>query len=169
MVCYHKNILEIKEYLMAGSLPRYSDPVLPNHRDIELAAQSGQKLAALFAKKKINEPVTIHIANGDKIILPFDAIKFLIELLSQMASGNAVTLIPIHKSLTTQEAADLLNVSRPYLIKLLEKGEIPFEKVGSHRRIKAEDFFKYQSYIAEDKKSALDELTQQAQDLDMEY
>lgn len=175
VVCYHMDngqhvdILEIKESFMASPFPRYSDPILPDHRDSELAAQSGQKLAALFARKKENEPVTIHTASGDKITLPFGAIKFLIELLSQMASGNAVTLIPIHKSLTTQEAADLLNVSRPYLIKLLEQGKIPFEKVGSHRRIKAEDLFKYQSYLAEDKKAALSELTQQAQDLGMEY
>jgi len=153
---------------MADPLPRYSEPALPDPRDIALAAQSSQKLAALFAKKKENEPVAIHIADGEKIVLPFGAIKLLIELLSQMALGNAVTLIPIHKDLTTQEAADLLNVSRPYLIKLLEKGKIPFEKVGSHRRIKAEDLFKYQSELAQNKKAALDELSQQAQDLDME-
>lgn len=154
---------------MASSLPRYNEPVLPDSRDIELAARSSQKLAALFAKKKENEPVTIHIADGEGISLPFGAIKLLIGLLFEMASGNAVTLIPIHKSLTTQEAADLLNVSRPYLIKLLEKGEIPFEKVGSHRRIKAEDLFKYRSHLDEDKSAALDELSEQAQDLDLEY
>ena len=153
---------------MANPLPRYSDPVLPDPRDIELAAQSSQKLAALFAKKKEHEPVTIHIADGEKIVLPFGAIKFLMELLSQMACGNAVTMIPVHKSLTTQEAADLLNVSRPYLVKLLEKGDIPFEKVGSHRRIKAEDLFKYRSELQKDKEAAIDELTQQAQELDME-
>ena len=154
---------------MANPLPRYNDPVLPDSRDIELATQSSQRLAALFAKKKENEPVAINIADGEKIILPFGAIKLLTELLSQMASGNAVTLIPIHKSLTTQEAADLLNVSRSYLIKLLEKGKIPFEKVGTHRRIKAEDLFKYRSDLETDKKAALDELTEQAQDLEMEY
>ena len=154
---------------MASSLPRYNEPVLPNPHDMELAAQSSQKLAALFAKKKENEPVTIHIADGEGICLPFGAIQLLIGLLSEMASGNAVTLIPIHKFLTTQEAADLLNVSRPYLIKLIEKGEIPFEKVGTHRRIKAEDLFKYRSDLSEDKNAALDELSQQAQDLDLEY
>ena len=77
-------------------------------------------------------------------------------------------MIPVHKSLTTQEAADLLNVSRPYLVKLLEKGAIPFEKVGSHRRIKAEDLFRYRSQIQQEKKAALDELARQAQELDME-
>ncbi|MFV0339178.1 MAG: helix-turn-helix domain-containing protein [Parachlamydiaceae bacterium] len=153
---------------MANALPRNTEPVLPDSRDIELATRSSQKLAALFAKKKENEPVAIHIDDSDKIVLPFGAIKLLIELLSQMASGNAVTMIPIHKSLTTQEAADLLNVSRPYLIKLLEQGKIPFEKVGSHRRIKAEDLFKYHSALAQDKKSALDELSQQTKDLDLE-
>ena len=84
---------------MANPVPRYGDPILPDPQDIELATQSSQKLAALFAKKKENEPVAINIADGEKIVLPFGAIKLLIELLSQMASGNAVTLIPIHKSL----------------------------------------------------------------------
>lgn len=154
---------------MVDPLPKYSEPVLPDPRDIELAVQSSQKLAALFAKKKENEPVAIHIADGEQIVIPFGGIKLLIELLSEMASGNAVRLIPIHKFLTTQEAADLLNVSRPYLIKILEKGEIPFEKVGSHRRIKAEDLFKHKSEMEQNKNTALDELSKQTQDLDMEY
>lgn len=154
---------------MANPLPRHNDPVLPNSRDTELAAQSSQKLAALFAKKKGRDPVAVQIGDNEQIVLPFAAIKLLMELLSQMGSGNAVTLIPIHKFLTTQEAADLLNVSRPYLIKLLEKDEIPFEKVGTHRRIKAEDLFKYTEKLQKSKKAALDELIKQAQELDMGY
>ena len=152
---------------MATPLPYQNEPALPDPQDMELATESSRKLAALLAQKKGDEPVAIHIADGEQIVLPFGAIKLLIELLSQMASGNAVTLIPIHKSLTTQEAADLLNISRPFLVKLLEQGHIPFEKVGSHRRIKAEDLLKYRAEMQKNKNAALDEITKQAQDLNM--
>lgn len=143
---------------------------MPEPHDIELAVQSSVKLAPLLSKKKDDILVTIRVGEGEApIILPFSAIQLLQQILTQMAQGNAVTLIPIHANLTTQQAADLLNVSRPFLVKLLENGEIPHEKVGTHRRIKAADLFKYQAISNEEKQKALDELTQQAQELDMGY
>lgn len=145
------------------------EPIIPGPEDRKLAEQSSQKLAAVFGKQTRECPVTITVGDGETIILPFSAMQHLLHILSHMAQGNAITLIPIHAYLTTQEAADLLHISRPYLIKLLERGEIPFEKVGSHRRIKAEDLFEYQTKAEEDKKQALNELTKQAQELNMGY
>lgn len=145
------------------------EPIIPGPEDRELAQQSSQKLAAVFGKQTRECPVTITVGEGETIILPFSAMQHLLQILSHMAQGNAVTLIPIHAYLTTQESADLLHISRPYLIKLLEKGDIPFEKVGSHRRVKAEDLFQYQARAEEEKKQALNELTRQAQELDMGY
>lgn len=103
------------------------------------------------------------------IELPTSALHLLIEMLSQMAQGNAVTLIPIHAELTTQEAADLLNVSRPYLVKLLESGKIPFRKVGRHRRVRFEDLMSYKEQVDRQRMSALDELASQAQELNLGY
>jgi excisionase family DNA binding protein len=143
---------------------------LPKKHDISLAKQSSQKLASLLPKKE--KDFSMYVKVGEKesmIILPFSAVKLLIEILSQMAEGNAVTLIPIHAELTTQEAANLLNVSRPYLIKLLEKGEIPFHKVGTHRRIFFADLMTFKEKADKISQQALDELVKQAQELDMGY
>jgi len=86
-----------------------------------------------------------------------------------MAMGNAVTLIPIHAELTTQEAANILNVSRPFLIKLLEKNSIPHHKVGRNRRVKLIDLLEFKESFDKTSNESLDELTQQAQELDMGY
>lgn len=80
-----------------------------------------------------------------------------------------IALIPIHAKLTTQEAAEMLNVSRPYLIKLLETGEIPFYQVRLHQRIRFKDLMNYKEQIDNARMKALDELAAQAQDLNMGY
>lgn len=80
------------------------------------------------------------------------------EVLHEIGSGHAVSIFPIQRNLTTQQAADLLNVSRPYLIKLLEAGDIAFTTVGRHRRIKAVDLFAYKVARDQARSSALDEL-----------
>ena len=86
-----------------------------------------------------------------------------------MADGNAVTLVPIQAELTTQQAADFLNVSRPYLIRLLEDEQIPFHKTGTHRRIFFRDLLSYKTHIKEKRLQALQELTGLSQELGMGY
>lgn len=85
-----------------------------------------------------------------------------------IAKSN-VTIIPCHAELTTQEAADFLNISRPYLIQLLEKGKIPFKKVGRHRRILFEDLMKYKEYSKAAGRKIREQLTGEAQDLGIGY
>jgi excisionase family DNA binding protein len=93
----------------------------------------------------------------------------LLEILNQMAQGNAVTIIPIHAELTTQQAADVLNVSRPFVIKLIEDKALPCKMVGTHRRVLFSDLMAYKRAIDAERLKVLDELAAQAQELGMGY
>ena len=95
---------------------------------------------------------------GERLTLPKSVYRVLTTVLKEMAKGNAVAVVPVHHELTTQEAADLLNVSRPYLVSLLERHEIPYRKVGTHRRIRFEDLMGYRSRRDETRAAALTEL-----------
>lgn len=145
-------------------------PMIPKRHDINLALKSSKELAAVFPKKEKDFLITVKSDHQEKqIALPFSAVKMLINILTEMAEGNAITLIPIHAELTTQEAANLLNVSRPYLIKLLDNNEIPHHKVGTHRRVLFADLLKFKEKAQKESQKALDELTKQAQELDLGY
>ncbi|KTC65057.1 DNA binding domain, excisionase family (plasmid) [Legionella adelaidensis] len=104
-----------------------------------------------------------------QVELPLSAVKLLLEALGQLAQGNALTMIPRHAALTTQEAADLLNVSRPYFIKLLDSGQIPFSRTGNRRKVLAKDLFKFKDESSKKQNHAIDELVKQAQDFGMDY
>lgn len=96
--------------------------------------------------------------DNETIELPESAYRLLKAVIHQLARDNAVSIVPVHRQLTTQQAADLLNISRPYLVRLLDRGEIPHEKVGSHRRLKFGDVMAYRRKRARAEEAALDEL-----------
>lgn len=107
---------------------------------------------------------SVHVRAGKKdAIVPKEAFKLLLDILGQMALGNAVTIVPRQAELTTQQAADFLNVSRPYLVSLLECGQIPFRKVGTHRRVLLVDLAAYQETDQQRRRVILNELTADAQ------
>ncbi len=130
---------------MATSPTDVHETVTPSDADTRLAQESTRRLAKILGVQ--NEAVRVHVRpdgrDEETIDIPLSAFRLLANILTEMAQGNAVTLIPVHAELTTQQAADLLNVSRPYLIELLEKGTIPFRKVGTHRRILFKDLMDY--------------------------
>jgi len=96
------------------------------------------------------------------VTVPVSAIHMLVDILNQMAQGNAVSLAPIHAELTSQQAADLLNVSRPFLVRQLEASEMPFHKLGRHRQIRFSDLMHYCDRIEQEGAAAADELAAQA-------
>ena len=103
--------------------------------------------------------------DGEQIELPASAFEALKLVIDSMARGQSITLVPHDKELTTQEAADVLHVSRPHLIKLLERGGIPFHRTGTHRRIRVEDVLAYQDRRDATRKAALDELARISEEL----
>ncbi len=141
------------------------EPVTPTVEDTRLAKTSSRRLAPFS-----NRNLLVRLADTDETVeLPATAVRLLVDLLSAMAEGNAVTLIPIHAELTTQQAADLLGVSRPFLVKQLQENAIPFRKVGTHRRVLFNDLMTYKREMDRKRLEALDELTAQAQELGMGY
>ncbi len=111
--------------------------------------------------------LTIHIRPDEgaeiAITIPGAAFGLLLETLGQMANGNAVTIVPVHAELTTQQAADLLNVSRPHLVQLLESRTIPYRRVGTHRRVRFGDLMEYKRKDEADRRAIMDELAAEAQ------
>lgn len=101
--------------------------------------------------------------------LPREVLSVLVEVLGQMANGNGVRVVPVHAELTTQQAADILNVSRPHLVKVLESGGIPFHFVGTHRRVRLGDVLAYKARVESEQDAALDELSAEAQKLGLGY
>jgi excisionase family DNA binding protein len=102
---------------------------------------------------------------GEEMILPASALRVLRQAVYLLARDEAVVIVPVHQELTTQRAAALLNVSRPYLIALLERGEIPYTKTGTHRRIRRDDLMAYKERRDGDRERMLDELTRLSDDL----
>ena len=152
---------------------KYDRILSPSSTEVDLAKTVGPDIAKLLDRQRsqadFDGNITLHDNSGEKVVLPQMALVLLQQVMEEIAQGHAITLLPIHAELTTQQAADILNVSRPYLVKLLESGEIPFSKKGTHRRVLFKDVEQYKAREDEQRMQALDELSAQAQELDMGY
>ena len=142
---------------------------LPTQMEVEEAKVFSRTLSKFASTDRAQ--LSIKGANGeaDDIILPGHVLQILLDVLSEMYKGNAISLIPHHQEISTQEAANLLNVSRPFLVGLLENGEIPFRKVGAHRRVKLTDVLEYKDQSDAKRLQALNDLTALSQEEGMGY
>jgi excisionase family DNA binding protein len=141
----------------------------PSAQDAAIARVSGQVLSR-YAQQK--QPLTLRVRDAGQenpIELPAGAVALLMDILEAMAAGRGVTILPESAELTTVEAAEMLNVSRPFLIKLLEDRIIPHRKVGRHRRVRMEDVMAYKNAIDQEREAILDQLAREAQEQDMGY
>lgn len=161
---------------MAIAIADFQETVIPTAADTELARESRLQLCHFLGKHPLDKDFShlrlrLQADNEPEEVMtiPVSAFRLLADILAQMARGNAVTLIPVNAELTTQQAADILNVSRPFLIKLIEDGQIPYRKVGTHRRIRFEDLMVYKRDIDNKRRDVLADLVSEAQELDMGY
>jgi excisionase family DNA binding protein len=146
-----------------------TEPKIPTDRDTEVAERSSRILSDHLERASDVKMRLIGEAGETEITVPAAAAELLAQILAEMAKGNAVALTPFHAELTTQEAADLLNVSRPHIVTLLEKGAIPYRRVGTHRRIAMTDLLAYRAKTQAARAKDLDELAAEAQKLRLGY
>ena len=141
---------------------------LPDPQATDLAREGSAALAKLLKDHPEQDRARVRMDDTD-LVLPRHALELLRNILTEMAQGNSVTIMPIQAEVTTQKAANLLNVSRPHLVKLLEDGAIPFSRVGTHRRIRFQDVMEYRAARTAESEAALQALADQAQEHDMGY
>jgi excisionase family DNA binding protein len=144
-----------------------NEVIAPTQADAALARESGRKLAAHLGR---DAELRLEVkGTSEELKLPPAALRLLVRALAELGEGNAVAVTPLRAELTTQQAADLLDVSRPHLVKLLDEGAMPSRKVGSHRRVLLTDLLAYREAWHAKRHAALDELAALSQDLDMGY
>lgn len=137
----------------------------PTDAEAALAEEGARQLEHLADKKVHSLKLVVDDQTGEAVVLPPTLFRLVLDVLSHMARGDAITLVPVHAELTTQQAADLLGVSRPFLIKLLEKGELAHRKVGRHRRVRFMDLVEYRNKVGARRQESLDELVRLSKDL----
>lgn len=133
-----------------------------------------ERAAALVRRLRLRRvedgtPPRLVTSDGEELDVPPALFGLLVAVAEELARGNGVSVLPLHRQLTTTEAAQLLNVSRPHVITLLERGELPFEKVGSHRRVRLADVLAYRQAQDQCRRDALDDMVRQGEDLSLEY
>jgi excisionase family DNA binding protein len=154
-------------------MPALVDFTEPNEKLSAAAGEAARRLAPLLPRRGRRGKSIEFRAEGDHkaevVVVPIEAFELFVRILSELANGNAVTVLPVHAELTTQQAADLLNVSRPHLVKLLEEKKIPYRMVGTRRRVAFRDLLAFKNVDDAERKQIADELAAEAQKLGLDY
>lgn len=140
-------------------------PLVPDAAEATAANEALQRLKGFLATHGDASVVTLRVDGDDTLVVPREAAELLARVLAHMAAGEGVTVLPAHAELTTQQAADILNVSRPYLIKLLDCGAIDYRLVGKHRRIRLDSLMDYVREDDRKRRQAADELSSLTQEV----
>jgi excisionase family DNA binding protein len=145
------------EALLAQTLPTQTE-----------AKQAEETSRVLSSRLRSKTPLKLRLVDSpedETLVIPASAAKMLVGILDEMGRGNTVTVVPVHAELTTQEAADILSVSRPSLIQLLDEGKIAYRKVGTHRRVRFESVMAYKLRVHGERLAALSELVAYDQEI----
>jgi excisionase family DNA binding protein len=141
-------------------------PFMPSEEDVRLADLSVRELSATYAKSgKLKLRVIEDDKDGAVLNLPTTAVELIIQLLSALSKGKAVTVIPYNAELTTQQAAEILNCSRDFVVRLCDNGELPYRKLGTHRKIRFDDLMEYDRIKSSERLKILDKLSSLHQEM----
>ncbi|WP_298771277.1 helix-turn-helix domain-containing protein [uncultured Shewanella sp.] len=144
---------------------------LPSAEEIALAKLSSREMSAILQMNNEAQAINLMTKDGQShvVTLPSSAMKLMIEILTQLGQGNSVSITPIHAELTTQEGADLLNMSRPTFIKLLDSNIIAHTRKGNRRKVAFGDVQSYKESLEKKRLESLNELSSLDQELGMGY
>jgi excisionase family DNA binding protein len=133
-------------------------PRLPTEEDIASAKAYSRELARYADKDRVHVKLSADGQSSEDLVVPGHLVELMLRVATEVSMGHGVNILPIHSELTTQQAANLLNISRPYLVSLLKDGTIAHHKVGSHRRVLAHDVLAFQKTQRRARAEALDEM-----------
>jgi excisionase family DNA binding protein len=139
--------------------------ILPTPSEAKQAEETSRLLSSRLRSKTPLRLRVVGAPDDETVVLPASALKMLVGILDEMGRGNTVTVIPVHAELTTQEAADMLSISRPSLIQMLDEGKIEYRKVGTHRRVRFESVMAYKRKVHAERLAALNELAAYDQEI----
>ncbi len=144
---------------------------LPSAEEASLAKACSRELSAILETKAETQTLLLSDPSDvqHQVEVPSSALRLLVDVLTELGEGNTVKLIPVHAELTTQEAADILSVSRPTFIKLLDDGLIPYSRTGNRRKVKFTDVQAYKESLERKRLATLDELSALDQELGLGY
>jgi excisionase family DNA binding protein len=155
---------------MASATELLMEPIRPSDEDVRLAQNSSSQLSRFNGGGAGAVTFTVRQdRDAEEVTIPGVAFRMLGLILNELAQGHSIALNPVDRLVSTQKAADVLNVSRPYLVKLLESGKIPFSKAGAHRRVRLADVLEYKARMDAEADRAYEELVAQAQELGLGY